>query len=568
MDIDPLKLIQKVWKHSGLKGHVWVPHIYAIGVKGKQKFREGATLRATKPEIPELRDDVDWYWTPAVSANPSRKAKDFPAQKALWVDCDEGYDDELLTKLRPSYVWETSPGHKQAIWLLDEALPPSEYSKDGFIGLLTHALGADPSGVDIGQLLRVPGTWHHKRGAHQGRVLSASGRVYTYGALLSRVARSLGLSPQLSSELGAADPFGDRSRVLWKFSRNAAEAGLPQDLTYKLMKACRWNKWKDDPEKLKADIERAYARGTEAPAKGKDKTPPPAKEAKVRQHISELADNDAETEEEAEPWEIKTADQFGPVIHKPMRWVVPKIIAEGACGLLVAAPKVGKTRIAIELALGLATGRTPLGLSIRGQMPVGFLSLEDGEYLFSSRMNQAINGDPRRARFHWDGHITKDLHWAPPEPMAMFTNFKPVNLSNPNDLQRLYTMILEYGLKLVIIDTLSMAIGNAEISSSKEMYAILKPIKDIAQETGCSIMFIHHTRKRVFEKGESVQETILGSTALHGWSDYILSLSAPDEENPHLLSLGVQTKMGNVQHHVNKQKLTILKKQADPETTP
>lgn len=542
MDNESLELIRKVWRHAGVAGSVWVPHIYAIGVKDREKFREGAVLNARRPEFPELRDNVDWYWTPAVSSSDSRKAKSYPAQRAIWVDCDESFNDELLQQLRPSYMWETSPGHKQAVWLLAEQMPAAEFHRDGYIGMLTQALGGDKSGVDIGQLLRVPGTWHHKRKPFHGRILRKAGNVYTRGQILTRVAKGLGFPAGLASELGADDPYGDRSKLLWKFSRSAAELGLPQDLTFKLIKATKWNKWRDEPERLKEDIARAY-----------DQQPEPAKDPERQQ-----AQESYQESEEAEPWSMATVDTFGPVIRKPVSWVVPGIIPEAGCGLLVSAPKVGKTRIAIEMALGLATGRKPLGLALRRPVPVGFFSLEDGEYLFSSRLNNGINGSGGRQRFHWDGHITRDMVWEPPQPMSLFTNFTAIDLSDDLDKQRLYLTIVAHDLKLVIIDTLSMAIGKADVSNSKDMYAILKDVKKIAKATGCAIMFIHHTRKRVFEKGESIQEMVLGSTALHAWSDFIMNLVAPSEEVD-LLRLAVQTKMGNEVHAINSQ-LKIIKR--------
>ena len=548
MDKDPLDIVRKVWQHAGIAGNVWMPHIYKIG-EPNQKFREGPMLDPRAPQMPELRDSVDWYWTPAVGSNASRKAKEYPAQRVVWVDCDESFNDELLQQLKPSFMWETSPGHKQAVWLVRERLPQGEFHRDGFIGMITHALGGDKSGVDVGQLLRVPGTWHHKRKPFQGKVLRSAGTVYTRGQLLSRVARGLGFSPALASELGADDPYGDRSKVLWRFARNAAELGLDQALTFKLIKATKWNKWKDEPERLKEDIARAYDQQPSTPVKDTE-----------QQQAKEQYDGQEDEAEDVQPWTMATVDTFGPIIHTPMRWVVPGIIPEAGCGLLVSAPKVGKTRIAIEMALGLATGRKPLGIQLARPLEVGFFSLEDGEYLFSSRLDSGINGSAGRQQYHWDGHIKRTergLAWHPPQPMSLFTNFAQIDLSEALDKQRLYETIVAYGLKLVIIDTLSMAIGKAEISSSKDMYAILGDVKTIAKSTGCAVMFIHHTRKRVFEKGESIQEMVLGSTALHAWSDFIMNLVAPSEESE-LLRLAVQTKMGNHLHYIDHQ-LKIIK---------
>lgn len=536
MDKESLSLMRRVWKHAQLAGNVWVPHISHIGVKGKERFSENSALSVTSPKLPTFTDNDDWYWTPAVSTGGTRRVGSYPAQRVLWADLDGTYNNELLLALKPSFLWETSPGNKQAIWLMQDAIAPAEFDRNGLMGTLTHALGADKSGVDIGQLLRVPGTMHHKREPFKGRILRKGGGLHTRGMLLTRVAKGLGLHPGVASDLGAEDPWGDRSGLLWKFARSAAEAGLDQDLAYKLIKACAWNKWKDEPEKLQTDIAKAYSQGSAAPEK-------PA--------IAEATHDPADEEEAIGPWELGTVAQFGPVLNEPIKWIVPNIIQESAVGLLVAAPKVGKTRIAIELALGLATGDRPLGLKVRKPLNVGFLSLEDGQYLFAERLNHTLNKGDARFPYHWQGHMTPDLRWMPPKPMGLYSMFDSADLRTGEDQQRLYETILQYKLNLVIIDTLSMAIGDANVSDQKEMYALLKPIKVMAKATGCAIMLIHHTRKRVFEKGESVQERILGATALHGWSDFIMSLSEDPEDGSDLLRLGVQTKRGQATHYIS-----------------
>lgn len=61
MDNEALQLISKVWRHSGVVGTTWMPHIYKIGHKTDQKFREGAAITSRTPEFPDMRDSVDWY---------------------------------------------------------------------------------------------------------------------------------------------------------------------------------------------------------------------------------------------------------------------------------------------------------------------------------------------------------------------------------------------------------------------------------------------------------------------------------------------------------------------------
>lgn len=548
MDKESAKIMRRVWTHAKVNGYVWLPTIRNINTK-QQRFYNGAALRIADA-LPAMDKEVDSYWTPAVrkhTKSPNGKPRDatgYGPQRVAWVDCDESYDDEMLDKLRPSFMWETSPGHKQAIWLLSAPLDPAEFHKDGYMGMLTEALGGDASGVDIPQLLRIPSSYHHKREEFQGRILRTAGTVYTPGQLLTRVARALGLPAGLASELGADDPFGDRSKQLWKIARSCAEAGVSELLAFKLIKACKWNKFKGQPDRLKEDIARAYAATT--PDKPLTKPAPKAEAGE-------------EPEEEITPWDLDSVTDFGPIIHTPMRWVLPGIIPEAGCGLIVAAPKVGKTRIAIEVALGLASGSKPLGISVRKPQAVGFFSLEDGEYLFAERLSTGMQ--EKRSAFHWDGRVRmqgKQIVWEPPKPLPLLTGFKSIDLSTEADKTRLLQTIQKYDLKLVIIDTLSMAIGSSNVSDSKEMNAILKDVREIAKATRCAVMFIHHTRKRVFEKGESIQESILGSTALHAWTEFVLSLAAPEEDDD-LLRLGIQTKRGGGLEFVD-QRLRIVKR--------
>lgn len=541
MDKRSLGIVRRVWKHSGIDGFVWTPSIANIG-KSTERFRQGAP-KQTNSAL-DVDEDKDWYWTPAVSLEDKRRKASYPAQRVLWIDCDEGYNDTLLQAMYPTFMWETSPGHKQAIWLMDQEISPSEFSRDGLMGLLAQAIGGDKSGVDIPQLLRIPGTVHHKGKPFVGKVLRTSKATYTTGQIVRMVAKGLGYKAGTASEIGADIPFGDRSKQLWKFEREAADLGLPEDLTFKLMKASKWNKWPEQPELLREDIAKAYAGG---PSTTKASSTP-SNTAKTRSE-----ETSGEPEEEITPWSLEQVGQFGTVIRKPLKWIVPKIIPEASVGMLVAAPKVGKTRIAIELALGVATAQAPLGLSIQDPQPVGFFSLEDGKYLYASRLSQHMNHDPGRFQYHWEGHIQTDGKWYPAVPMPLFTKFGDMDLNKETDRLRLENTIVDYGLKLVIIDTLGMSMGDKiEISNMTDMNGMLKPVRKIARRHKCSVMFIHHTRKRVFDKGESIQEMVLGSTALHAWSDFIMTLATTGEEKSRLLRLGVQTKMGSGSYYLNE----------------
>lgn len=78
----------------------------------------------------------------------------------LWADLDEVTPHEIPDEFKPSMVLESSPARYQAFWRLDQYVDPEvaqDYSKR-----LAYFLGADKSGWDLEQLLRIPLTTNHK----------------------------------------------------------------------------------------------------------------------------------------------------------------------------------------------------------------------------------------------------------------------------------------------------------------------------------------------------------------------------------------------------------------------
>ncbi len=75
---------------------------------------------------------------------------------------------------------------------------------------------------------------------------------------------------------------------------------------------------------------------------------------------------------------IVTGDWLDAQVFPPMRWVVPGVIAEGLT-ILAGAPKLGKSWLALSLALAVASGTDALGcIDVGHPRPVLYLALEDG----------------------------------------------------------------------------------------------------------------------------------------------------------------------------------------------
>ncbi len=89
--------------------------------------------------------------------NDRRRKKEYAAPvKCLWAD-----DGNLLEDFvpRPTLVVESSPGRYHLYWRLSDTVSPSV--AEAMNKRLAHATGADSSGWDLTQLLRVPGSRNH-----------------------------------------------------------------------------------------------------------------------------------------------------------------------------------------------------------------------------------------------------------------------------------------------------------------------------------------------------------------------------------------------------------------------
>lgn len=101
-----------------------------------------------------------WFCTSLLDRSERKKENCLPGQ-LVWADLDT-CDPELLDP-KPSIVIQSSPGRWQALWRTDEVMEPvvaSELSKRIAYKYAGH--GADKSGWDLTQLLRVPYTFNYK----------------------------------------------------------------------------------------------------------------------------------------------------------------------------------------------------------------------------------------------------------------------------------------------------------------------------------------------------------------------------------------------------------------------
>lgn len=527
--------LSRIWGQS--EGYVWTPWIDAGSWKGPKgpRYHEGRAWRW--PEQAEdirahiqAHDEDDQYFTPGVFSAPRRVTQHAIPVPWLWADLDP-VDPAEIQGLTPTIAWETSPGRYQCVW---EMPYPREGATEhgGPNHRLTHHLGADPSGWDATQLLRIPGSAHTKRGPQRGRILWTDGprlhwrqtvklpEVPTRNDDAAMVAlseeavkgvdraavwaRVRPLVPTHTRELMALrDASGlDRSEALWSVERDLADAGCSVLEIVAVVMGTALDKYQGRGDHLRRlSIEAARA---------------------VAERPMETLEGGA-LPNGAPFW---ASDLASAHIPRP-RWLVEGIWTRGGCGFISGAPKSYKSWLALDLAVSVATGASMLGMHrVAAPGPVLYLQEEDSLATAVDRLDQVVEG--RAPEHHWGGSLD-GLIWSPPQPLPIdIQAHTGVVLSDPRWHAWLGGRIRTYGYHAVIIDTLTTTVGDIDLDKAVDLQTrVLRPLRELAQTYDCAMIIVHHSRKNA-QAGRR-GSNMLGSVALHGWVDCALYLDRDEE---------------------------------------
>jgi len=215
-------ILDWIWRNA--TGH---PYFATIDRRAQPAFSEHQLKDGEAyPTQPAYHD---YFFSPLTFIGP-RKNENARDLGFLYADLDH-MDGNLLHKLWPHALWQTSPGKAQAVWKLNA--PCATY--DEWAGLnqrMTYFMLADKGGWAGSKLLRVPGTLNYKYDpAAQGHVLSFQPKAVPYETkwLLEAL-------PLVKGGSVSATPFpdppdsGEWTRLLAEHW-DALSLGLRSDLT-------------------------------------------------------------------------------------------------------------------------------------------------------------------------------------------------------------------------------------------------------------------------------------------------------------------------------------------------
>lgn len=187
----------------------------------------------------------------------------------------------------------------------------------------------------------------------------------------------------------------------------------------------------------------------------------------------------------------------------PVSWLLRDMIPEGLT-LLAGKPKLGKSWLALQLGYGVAAGNEVLGRPV-----------DQGAVLYA-----ALEDNPRRLKSRLQKSVPPFAEW--PENLSFVTEWPRLD---DGGLGKLETWAAhERNARLLIVDTLATvrSSGNSKDSQYQSDYAALRGLHKLANDTGLSIIAVHHVRKA---DADDPFDTVSGSTGLTGAADTTLILT-------------------------------------------
>ena len=484
---------------KGDKGYKWVDECF--------QWMEHNTVMPWVNAMLRKYEGWDTYFCPTPFTEPKRQSQFVKSTNLLWSDIDDG-DPNLL---KPSILWKSgSKGHTQGIWFVNKDLAPIKTAQlnKGIAGFL----GADPSGYDLSQVLRLPGTtnWKTKAGRpvelvhwtekkylvsklQQYADKTATISEYESHKVPKKLERSV-LLKRMNKRLRAKleiDDCEDRSTQLYGLIPALTAAGFTPEEIFWLLKGTYLGKHYKSDSKMIDDIHRTIKK-TKANFKVKSKS-----RGKVSndgfESVASLVSRDIPPPE----WLVQGWLEFGP----------PAMVAGQA--------KAGKSTLLRELAVSVASG---MDFMNNPKYPV----MRKGTVLF-------IQEEDSEGKVRDDIIKVIEAKGCGNDIPLYFMNMKGFKFDDEN-MEKIETAIEKYEPTLVIFDCLYRMIDSGELNNADDMRDIQDWLATLSSEYDTTPLLAHHYGKA--KEADRSALKMLGSSTWHNFfrSGIFISKYEDDDE--------------------------------------
>lgn len=192
--------------------------------------------------------------------------------------------------------------------------------------------------------------------------------------------------------------------------------------------------------------------------------------------------------------------------REDQRWLIEGLWAGRAVGIVGGEPKCGKSFLALDLAVAVATGTPALGrFAVSRTGPVLLYAAEDAQATVRERLTTI-------ARARGTNLDALDLH---------VITAPALRLDHDADRKRLARTVLALGARLLVLDPL-VRLHRIDENAVAEIAPILAYLRAIERKFETAVLLVHHARKGGghMRAGQALR----GSSELHAWGDSNLYL--------------------------------------------
>lgn len=482
---------------------------------GKGKWDDHFFTRSQFRDVPQfLKDHADKqiYFCPH-GFSRARRIKPYAVlPKLLWSDLDES--DPRTLKYKPTIAIESSPGRFVGLWFTDSEVTEELNRR------MSYAVGADKSGWDLTQVLRVPGTVNYKyHSMPRVKILWTDGPEFKMADLNKRLP-SLEDDTTGVDESDAAAVFkqyekvmphwcrrevlngkptaGKRSEMFWKLGQTLVECGLSTEEVFVLLKASPWNKFagrRNEDLQLQREIDKALNKHLQASK--------PAQRERRNIHDEDPA---GESDDDRKLI-FRSMDE---VEEENIDWIWYPYIARGELSILEGDPGLGKSYLMQVIAKHICDG-LPLPSDNKHNNAV-----VRGKVCYFDMENSA--GTVTKKRLTTNG--LKNLK-------DFVQCEEPFSIDDEDALDEVYDYVEASRPSLVVFDTINTYMGKTDAFKGHEVQQAFAKFREIAKRFNCAVVVLRHLTKSTKEKALYRGQ---GSISFAGLARVVMTVGVVPEE--------------------------------------
>jgi hypothetical protein len=488
-----MRLVTRLWRDQ--PGSYFVICTKDHRQRWKETFFAREELDRVDPFIRRNRDK-DVYFCPHGLLVAERRKEYAVAGRLLWSDLDQV--DPRTLDCKPTIAIESSPGKYVGLWKTDDIINEEMNRR------LTYMIGADKSGWDFTQVLRVPGTINYKyTSTPVTRLLWSNGPVLQVETIKSSSSSSSsnnegsgleGRASKIFSKwekklprwvraelLNGSGEVGRRSDMVWKLEQEMIERGIPQNDIFVLIKASPWNKFRgrrDEDHRLRTELKKSIGR---------------------RLNGGGIIGDDSARR--------LIFRRVGDVEEENIDWIYYPYLARGELSIFEGDPGIGKSYLAQIIGRYICDGEVLPSVEPRKV---------SGEVLYFDIENNLSTTTKKRL-------ICNDL--------KNVNNFiqceEAFSVKDPNSMDEVYSWVDNHRPLLVVFDTLNNYIGGVDYTNASLVQDVFVKFQELARRYNVAVMVLRHLTKSTKEKALYRGQGSIGFTAM---ARIVVSVGAMPED--------------------------------------